>query len=108
MLYYNHITSINILISFSASYTPHPRQITSLLRIYYAESRNNIRNLFQSHISQGGKFSLTQDIWTGANQKPYMGVIAHWIDSNWLVQSRYIGLISLRSKHDGVYLANIL
>lgn len=57
---------------------------------------------------KGGKFNITQDIWTGANQKSYIGVIAHWIDSNWIIQTKFLSLKSLKSKHDGIYLASIL
>jgi hypothetical protein len=79
-----------------------------LLRLYYNESRNILRNKLQIHIQQGGKLALTQDIWTGTNQKSYIGVLVHWIDSDWSIQSRCLGLINLHSKHDGIYLANIL
>lgn len=45
--------------------------------------------------------SFTIDCWTSANQHPFQGVTAHWIDDNWKIQSTVLDLALLEGPHTG-------
>jgi hypothetical protein len=56
----------------------------------------------------GAKFSLTLDIWTTSNQQNYMGITVHFIDKNWVMQSKLLDMVDLKENHTGAYLHTIL
>ena len=57
-----------------------------------------------------GKISFTMDVWTDINMKPYMAVIAHWLQSNnskLTLCADLIGFIHIPGSHTGERLAKI-
>jgi hypothetical protein len=54
------------------------------------------------------KVSLTADGWTSPFQDDFLGVTAHWIDSNWTQRELVIGFEPLQGAHSGENLAEAL
>jgi hypothetical protein len=58
-----------------------------------------------------GNISISCDLWTGSNQKCYICVTAHYIDSDWILQKRIIAVrmleYPLKSDHIFNYLMEI-
>jgi hypothetical protein len=51
------------------------------------------------------KFSATMDMWTSRQNKAYMGVTLHWIDDEWHIHKRIVGLFHVEGWHTGKKLA---
>ena len=47
------------------------------------------------------KISLTTDIWTNDNSEPFLGVTAHYIDSNIKLQNKLLSFEFFDEKHTG-------
>jgi hypothetical protein len=54
------------------------------------------------------KISFTTDCWTSSNNKSFMGLTAHWIDSDFNICATTLDFCSLPLKHTGLNLANKL
>jgi hypothetical protein len=54
------------------------------------------------------KISLTADGWTSPFQDDFLGITAHWIDSNWHQRELVIGFEPLHGPHTGENLADAL
>lgn len=52
-------------------------------------------------IRQGGKVSLTSDIWTSNQNIGYLSVTCHWIDTQWHLQQRVINFKNIPAPHTG-------
>jgi len=50
----------------------------------FEEERNRMRKVLQDTL---GKISFTLDAWTSRNQLPFLGITAHWVDSEWDLRS---------------------
>ena len=47
------------------------------------------------------KISLTLDIWTSNSDDPYIGVIAHFVNSNWKLESKVLSVCKFEHPHTG-------
>ena len=92
------------------TYTEMPRALLS--------SGNTIKHwiLDQFHCSQQdlarsftrakSKIHFTFDIWTSSNHSAFLGAVAHWLDSNYKLQSTVIGMLRFYGQHTGDNQAN--
>ena len=55
----------------------------------------------------GTKFSFTFDAWTASNQDEYMAVTIHYIDKDWKLISRLVGIESIDDTKNAQYLLDI-
>jgi hypothetical protein len=63
----------------------------------------------QNHLATGGRLSLTTDAWTANNGSNYATITVHWINSEWIQQSKILDVIHLQEPiHSGEYLAEQL
>jgi hypothetical protein len=49
----------------------------------------------------GSKISVTLDCWTSPNTKAFLGITAHYIDDNWILQSLLLDFVPLPDLHTG-------
>ncbi|CAN0915443.1 Putative AC transposase [Linum grandiflorum] len=55
------------------------------------------------------RVALTTDMWTSKNKKKgFMVVTAHWIDDNWVLQSRILRFIYVESPHTSEVICEVL
>ena len=54
------------------------------------------------------KISLTADIWTSDSDDPYIGIIAHFINSDWKLQTRLLSISKFEHPHTGDAIADKL
>jgi hypothetical protein len=64
----------------------------------FSEEQDRMRQKLQE---TPGKISFTLDAWTSRNQLPFLGITAHWIDSNWNLCSTLIDFRLLLGPHSG-------
>lgn len=50
------------------------------------------------------KYSITFDAWIANNQKEYLDITIHYINENWILNSRIIDMEILKEKHSASYL----
>jgi hypothetical protein len=43
--------------------------------------------------------ALTSDIWSGKAKEDYISVVAHYVNSNWGLEKRLLGLRLIESAH---------
>ena len=53
-------------------------------------------------LQNNSKISFTTDIWTNSVQKPFMVVTAHYIDSNWNLESVMLDFRHFPGSHTGI------
>jgi len=70
---------------------------TGILSIF-SEEQDRMRQKLQKML---GKISFTLDAWTSRNQLPFLGITAHWIDSDWNLCSTLIDFQLLSGPHSG-------
>ena len=49
---------------------------------------------------------LTSDIWSGNAKEDYLNVVAHYINSDWQLEKRMLGLMLIDVSHDGQNIAD--
>ena len=49
---------------------------------------------------------LTSDIWSGKAKEDYLSVVAHYINPDWQIEKRALGLILIDCKHSGQNIAD--
>ena len=49
--------------------------------------------------------ALTSDIWSGNAKKDYISVVAHYVNADWELQKKVIGLRLIEIKHSGENIA---
>lgn len=54
------------------------------------------------------RFSATMDMWTSNQNKGYMCVTLHWIDTDWKIQKRIINFFHVKGRHTGEKLSDSL
>jgi hypothetical protein len=54
-----------------------------------------------------GKLSFTVDGWTSPNMQPFLGITAHWVDSEWRLREALLDFAPLSGSHSGEYLASV-
>ncbi|KFY97750.1 hypothetical protein V500_01934 [Pseudogymnoascus sp. VKM F-4518 (FW-2643)] len=63
----------------------------------------------QSHITNGGRISITTDAWTARNYTEYAAVTGHWINEKWQHRCVLLDVIHLQEPiHSSEYLAQEL
>ena len=63
----------------------------------------------RSHITSGGRISITIDVWTARNYIEYTAVTGHWINEKWQHRCILLDVIHLQEPiHSGEYLAQEL
>ena len=68
---------------------------SDILNVY-----NKARISLKSQITSANFcIALTSDIWSGRAQEDYLSVVAHYVDSNWVLQKRIIGFKLVDSGH---------
>jgi hypothetical protein len=61
------------------------------------------------HIETSGRICITTDGWLARNYKSFTAVTGHWIDSDWVHNSKLLDVIELTDPvHSGEYLAEKL
>ena len=64
--------------------------------------------LFDVHSKYKSNFSFTFNCWKADNQSEYMAITIHYINKDWELISRFIGMELLTEVHDAKYLTKIL
>ena len=54
------------------------------------------------------KIALSLDCWSSSTRRSYLGIMAHYIDDDWILHEELIGFESLFECHSGAELAKIL
>jgi len=54
-----------------------------------------------------GKLSFTVDGWTSPNMQPFLGITAHWVDSEWRLREALLDFAPLSGSHSGENLAHV-
>jgi hypothetical protein len=49
---------------------------------------------------------LTFDIWSGKAKEDYLSVVAHYINPDWQIEKRVLGLVLIDCKHSGQNIAD--
>jgi hypothetical protein len=92
-----------IKLSHNPSFKYVTRQTTSRdLVKYYTDRRKVIVDCLLSASS----IAITSDIWSGNAKEDYLSVVAHYINKDWLLEKRIIGLKLIESAHTGENIAD--
>ena len=54
------------------------------------------------------RFSLTFDGWTASNQAEYLGVTIHYINNEWELVSKLIGMEDIKKRYTASYIYMII
>ena len=76
--------------------------IKSWILEQFYRTQQQLAHLFHQSKS---KIHFTFDLWTSPNHRAFLGVIAHWLDSNYKLQSTVIGMRRFHGRHTGENLA---
>ena len=49
---------------------------------------------------------LTSDLWSGKAKEDYLSVVAHYINPDWQLAKRVLGLVLIDYSHNGENIAN--
>jgi hypothetical protein len=63
--------------------------------------REQERGVSERLCNMGGKISITLDCWTSPNNKAFLGITAHYVDSDWALQSLLLDFFPLTGGHTG-------
>ncbi|KFX93411.1 hypothetical protein O988_06834 [Pseudogymnoascus sp. VKM F-3808] len=79
------------------------------LQRQFSYHRGVLQLELRSHITLGGRISITTDAWTARNYTEYAAVTAHWINEKWQHRCVLLDIIHLKEPiHSGEYLAQQL
>ncbi len=70
----------------------------------YAHAFKRMRSLLYD---APGKLSFTVDGWTSPNMLPFLGITAHWVDSEWHLREALLDFAPLSGSHSGENLASV-
>ncbi|XP_066341187.1 zinc finger BED domain-containing protein DAYSLEEPER-like [Miscanthus floridulus] len=73
------------------------RTTTRDLDKLFAERRAMIRN----YVHASASVALTSDIWSGNAKEDYISVVAHYVNADWELQKKIVGLRLIQVKHSG-------
>ena len=86
----------------SPRFTPCSRQTTTRnLTKYFAERRDKLMDTLK-HVSS---VALTSDIWSGNAKDDYLPVVAHFINSDWQLEKRILGMRLIDCSHNAENIA---
>ena len=79
------------------------RQTTArdLIKLYN-ERMQKLVETFKSFVSS---VAITSDIWSGKAKEDYLSVVAHFVNSNWELEKRLLGLRLMDESHTGLHIA---
>lgn len=102
--------SFNKLMQYCNANTPtlSHQTVARDLRKMHDELKPMIKDRFQKHIDSGGHVNITLDAWTSGNKVPYLGITAHWMDSDYDLNDTVIGFKRLRGSHTAENLSSVL
>lgn len=81
---------------------------TSLLKEIYLRYDYELELLKERLKSTSSKISVTGDCWTSSNNLPFLGVTAHYIDSDWTLKNTLLAFEYVDGEHSGERLASSL
>jgi hypothetical protein len=64
--------------------------------------------LVKSLLPDASSVSLTSDIWSGNTKEDYISVVAHYVNADWELQKKVIGLRLIEAKHTGANIADCI
>jgi len=64
-------------------------RITNWIIDQFHRSQQDLNRMFNCSKS---KIHFTFDMWTSPNYRAFLGVVAHWLDPNYKLQSTVIGM----------------
>ena len=68
----------------------------------FTERRDKLKNFM---LPAASSIALTSNIWSGNAKEDYISVIAHYVNANWELKKRVIGLRLIEVKHSGENIA---
>lgn len=71
----------------------------------YQEGKQQLKNML---LEIPGTISLTYDIWLSKQRLSYLGITAHFIDRNWMMQKRIITYALTDTSHAGENIADFI
>lgn len=71
----------------------------------YDREKQKLKSVFNGLKS---RICLTSDVWTAINNKGYICLTAHFVDSSWKLNSKVINFCQFPPPHNGINLANIV
>ena len=75
----------------------------------FLSAQSTLKVELQEHIKLGGRISITTDAWTASNNKEFIAVTRHWINTDWKQRSQLLDIVHLTDPiHDREYLAEQL
>ena len=74
------------------------RTTTRDLGRMFNECHDMLKN---SMLSAASSIALTSDIWSGNGKEDYISVVAHYVNVDWELQKKLIGLRLIEVKHSG-------
>ena len=85
-------------------YTKVSRQTTSrdILK-YFNDCKAKLVETFSTSVNC---VCLTSDIWSGNAKEDYISVVAHYINSDWQLEKRVLGLVLIDVSHNGQNIAD--
>ena len=72
------------------------------LAMLFTERRDVLKN---SVLSAASSIALTSDIWSGNAKEDYISVVAHFMNADWELEKKVIGLRLIEVSHSGVNIA---
>ena len=69
----------------------------------FIERRDVLKN---SVLSAASSVALTSDIWCGNTKEDYISVVAHYVNADWELQKKVIGLRLIEVSHSGENIAS--
>ncbi|CAN6270701.1 unnamed protein product [Urochloa humidicola] len=93
-----------IKIAHNPKYTKMSRQSTTRdIEKYFSDCK---AKLVENFVTSVNCVSLTSDIWSGNAEDDYLSVIAHYINSDWQLEKRVLGLILIDVSRSGQNIAD--
>ncbi|XP_026399401.1 zinc finger BED domain-containing protein RICESLEEPER 2-like [Papaver somniferum] len=71
----------------------------------YLEGKQQLKRIL---LDSPGRISLTSDIWLSKQRLSYLGITAHFIDKNWVLQKRIITYALIDTSHTGENIAEFI
>src|ERR1700684_1913945 len=85
---------------------PLPSATTIRTRLAYPVSE--VEETLLQDLVPGSKIALSLDGWSSVTRWSFLGIIAHYIDKDWVLHERLIGFESLKEIHSGEVLAQVM
>ena len=78
------------------------------LDLIYKSIQQNIKaELLQLCNDYAAQFSITIDAWTASNQDEYLGITIHYLNNEWILNSKLLIMQNIKQRHSAKYLLQI-